>query len=829
MHDMYHKFTSHLKEALVRAYFLAKKEQRAQISPQHLFLSLAHQRGSLASEILHKRGVKVNTVAREDGRMDFNPSRLRLDQTSKEIVQKMVSLAFEYQHHYVGTEHLLAAILKHAPQKVKQLMGEKDADLDELEKELESVLSSTSHFPELADIFSDVSSHVTHERKRVGVGSGKQPSTVLESFSVDLTSKESQEKIDPVIGRAEEIERLIQVLTRRTKNNPLLLGDPGVGKTAIVEGLAKRITKGDVPPALQHKRILSLDLSLVVAGTMYRGEFESRLKQILEEIKRDDRIIIFIDEVHNIIGAGSSTGGTLDAANILKPALARGDVRCIGATTLEEYRKTIESDPALERRFQPIIIREPSSEETIKVLKGVKQNYEAYHHVRITDQAIAAAVELSERYLPEKFFPDKAIDLLDEAAARARLKAAPAQKINDITRLQKTLARLEEEKESYVLKEQFDEAWKIKSRQKELERELQQFKDQRKNNLPNVTITGIHVAELVSQITGIPLDHMHIPDKQRFRNVSQMLTKKIVGQAEAIEAVASFLRRAQTGLSRPHRPLGTFMFLGPSGVGKTALAKAIAEEVFESADALVRVDMSEFSEKFNISKLIGAPPGYVGYKEGGALTERVRRRPYCVVLFDEIEKAHSEVFNLLLQIMDEGHVTDAVGKKINFRNSIIIMTSNIGAEQFNMHARIGFSDDVAHTKIHEQKETFDSLKHQIVNRLDQHFKPEFLNRIDRVIVFNPLTSKSLVAIVDMELRELKQRLSKRRIKLEVSQPVKKYIAGKSFAPNKGAREIARQIQECIEQPLVEKMINKEIKRGDVIKVNMQKNKLVFTS
>lgn len=829
MHDLYQKFTSHLKEALLRAHVLAKREKKEMVSPQHLFLSLASQHGSLAAEILHKKGVREDLPLSLSSLPDLEPGELQLDLAAKEIIQRMVSLAFEYKHYYIGTEHLLAALIEEPSAFLKSYLSDKDINQRELNKELEHVLSSTSHFADFTQLFSSFSSSSVGDNKKNA--NFENPSVLhrsastLDSFGIDLTDPDVQVKIDPLIGRENEVNRLVQVLSRRNKNNPLLIGDPGVGKTAIVEGLAKRIVSGNVPDILKNKRIVTLDLSSVVAGTMYRGEFESRLKAIIEELEQAQDTIIFIDEIHTIIGAGSSTGGSLDAANILKPALARGTVRCIGATTMAEYRKSIESDPALDRRFQAIIIREPSLKESLKVLQGIKGNYEKFHNVKISSEALRAAVDLSVRFLPEKHLPDKAIDLIDEAAAKARLQMADQEDYKKIKDLEKKLEQINLDKEELVLREQFDEAWKLKVKQRELAARLRTAKNNLFKNSANVTITPRMVAEVVSQITDIPLDHIFQDRELRLANLDKTLKKRIIGQDDAIDSITHSIRRAQVGLSKPDRPLGSFMFLGPSGVGKTALAKALAYEVFGIEDALIRLDMSEYSEKFNISKMLGAPAGYVGYKESGLLTEKVKRRPYSVILFDEIEKAHPEVFNVLLQILDEGFVTDAVGDKINFRNTIIILTSNLGAEDFNLQAHLGFAEKDKDMNSAEQKILFSELKEKMRTKLEKHFRPEFLNRLDKVVIFNPLSGQDLLKIVEIELKDLQKRLREQDIKISIPLNVKRWLAQKSFSPHQGAREISRQVQNYLEKPLISQMISQSVTSGDILQAKLIKEKI----
>ncbi len=824
MQQLFKKFTTHLKEALLKAYHIAQKEQRMTIAPRHLLISLASQHGSLASELLHKRGLREEVYFDASFSLgDIDPAQIELSDEAKNIVQTMISIAFDYQHHYIGTEHLLSALIQSPTDNVSDYLVQKNINQKELAKEIESILGSTSHFSDVTDLFSAGGLSGVGEPVVLGVEKTKNKS-MLDTFAYELTDKNIQQNIDPIIGRSVEIDRLIHILSRRTKNNPLLLGEPGVGKTAIVEGLAKRILEGDVPSVLLNKRIMTLDLSLMVAGTIYRGEFESRLKQLMDELKHSPDTIIFIDEIHTIIGAGSSTGGSLDAANILKPALARGDLRCIGATTLAEHRKTIESDPALNRRFQPIIVREPSVEETVQVMQGIKKHYEDFHGVTISDNTIKTAIELSNRYINDRFLPDKAIDLIDEAAAKAKVGKTTSPDMKKILEIEKQINDLEQVKEDLVAQEKFDEAWSVKNQQKELQKkkELLRLGDKDKTK---VEVTPYMIADVVSYMTGIPRNNIIETGKIELDNLDGVIKKKIIGQDYAVSRIVKTLQRAQIGMSKQNRPLGTFMFLGPTGVGKTELAKVLAEQVFKSRDALIRVDMSEFSEKFNISKLIGSPAGYVGYKESGMLTERVRRQPYSVVLFDEIEKAHSDVFNLLLNILDEGYITDASGMRVDFSNTIIILTSNIGAEKFNTNTQLGFEQG---DRSMYDKDKFEQITAMVTKQLENHFRPEFINRLDTVAVFNPLTVKDLVKIVDMELYDLKQRLKRHKLKLSVSGVVKKKIAQDSFNPQKGAREIARRVEERIEHPIVEGIITKNFQHGDAVKVGVINDEIVLT-
>ncbi len=656
---------------------------------------------------------------------------------------------------------------------------------------------------------------------------GNDKGSALEYFTTDLTNAEIQRDIDPVIGRAKEIERLMHILSRRTKNNPVLIGDPGVGKTAIVEGLAKSILRGEVPEALLGKRILALDLGLVVAGTMYRGEFESRLKQIVDEIKADPNIILFIDEVHTIIGAGSASG-SMDAANLLKPALAKGHIRAIGATTMEEYKKYIESDPALERRFQPIVVKEPSVEESIAIIRGIRHNYEKFHHISITDEAIVAAAQLSARYIQDRFLPDKAIDLIDEAASKMKIARGGSPVAKQIRELEAERDHLEQHKQDAVQQEHFDQALELKQRQAVLTQKIDKLREKEsKHGGPTNGAIGKHeIAETVSRITGVPLTELVKEERDRLIQLDTLLKRRIVGQDEAITAISDFIRRSRVGLSNPNKPIGSFIFLGPSGVGKTETAKEIARTIFEDENALIRIDMSEFQESFQITKLIGAPAGYVGYKEGTKLTDAVKRKPYSVILFDEIEKAHPDVFNLLLQVLDEGHLTDAVGKKINFKNTIIIMTSNVGLQSFNQAQSIGFEiSDPSRRK--ELASQYDQLKRSVMADLQKKFRPEFLNRVDKTVVFRPLTLRDVEKIVDLHLHDVQRRLDVQKIKLKLTAKARGRLAELGFSPEYGARSVQRIIQEHVENPLAGLLLAGTVKSGQTVTIAVHDGKIVL--
>lgn len=833
--DIIDKFTTHLKHVLSRALCLVVETKGSGIEPLHLVWALATQKGSIGAEILHKAKITEKAVdglfplperaAVKEIKEQVETLTPKLSIETKRAIEKAILTANVYEHKYVGTEHLLSGVLQIEDASVKKFLEDHKVDLKILRQQITMVLKSTSKFPDLAASLGglaggelqEMGQSQVREKRRGKKGGSKTPA--LDFFAVDLTTPEIQTKIDPVIGREVEIERLMQILCRRTKNNPILLGDPGVGKTAIVEGLAKKITNGEVPDVLQGKRILSLDLSLIIAGTMYRGEFEGRLKQIIDETKANPEVILFIDEVHTIIGAGSASG-SLDAANILKPALARGEIRCIGATTTTEFKKHIESDPALERRFQSVLVDEPSPEKTLKILEGLKTNYEKYHGVTISKEAIVAAVDLAHRYLTDKFFPDKAIDLIDEAASsiRVRQKASPVEK--KIRELEADLNRLQEEKRQAITNEHFIEAIALKEQERAVDEQIKKIERTRAKRKTGIIgrLGAKNIAEVVSRATGIPVQELIDTEKERLKNLESVLEQHILGQTKVVHTVADCIRRAKTGIAHPNRPLASFLFVGPSGVGKTELAKVIAEEVFQDPNALVRLDMSEFSEGFTVSKLIGAPAGYVGYKESAKLTDAIKRKPYSVVLFDELEKAHNDILNLLLQILDEGHITDAAGKKINFKNTIVIMTSNVGSDRLHEH-EVGFG-----AELQKQK----NLPSDIQTSLGDRFRPEFLNRIDRVCIFEILKPETLTAIVDLQIKELNERLKPHHLAITIDDTLRNWIVKNGTREEHGARALRRVIQDHIEGQLASFLLETSSKKQRILQGTLQEDKPVFT-
>lgn len=828
----FNKFTRHFKKILITAQELAISLHNNSVEPLHLLYSLTITKGCLGADILAKNKFTIEEAKslltilnNENG--PVNNGLPTMSDTTQKIIEKAVATAYQYKHRYIGTEHLLISLMSCQDGNLLKFLNSKNIDPEIVRQNLETVLKSTSKFPDLTMNQKDNTS-MTPENELEKILSGQPGSqeVAIDNYTIDLTNEEVQQDIDPVIGRDNEIDRLIQILSRRTKNNPIILGDPGVGKTAIVEGLAKRITKGKVPDVLINKKILSLDLGSTVAGTIFRGEFENRIKKIIDEIKQDKNIILFIDEIHNLMGAGSATG-SLDAANMLKPALARGQLRCIGATTPEEFKKHIETDPAFERRFQPIILKESTKKETIEIITGLKRNYEKYHNVKISEDAIEAAVDLSMRYMQDKFLPDKAIDLIDEAASTLKVNTTKIGRARTIKQYEDKLNKTISEKEQAILNEEFTHALSLKEQENEWLLKIEELtnKETTKNKKNLGTITKHDIAAIVARITNVPIKDLALSEKERLLHLEEELKKYIIGQDPALQAIARSIRRSRTGLANPDRPIGSFMFLGPSGVGKTETAKILAREFFGREDALIRIDMSEFSESFNISKLIGAPAGYVGYKEKGKLTDVVKHQPYSVVLFDEIEKAHPDVYNLLLPILEDGQLTDATGKMINFKNCIIIMTSNIGLQEFNQQASIGFSEEEEEEV--EQQSKYEELSDKITASLGDYFRPEFLNRIDDTIIFKPLNKEALLKIAKIQINELLGRLIAQKLKAQITSRTFNFLVKKGFSPDQGARGIRRAIQEHVETPLADTLLSKEMSENKILKINVQKDKIMI--
>ncbi len=833
------KFSTHLKNALVRAYALAQELRQSSIEPAHLLFALSAQKGSIASEVLTKLGSSSEDLKRFVVEMSGFPSAKaaqmdaaaadtspKLSSEAKRTIEKAVLTANLHEHKYVGTEHLLSAILQIAGADLEPYFESRGIPLKMAKDQITSVLKSTSKFPDMTETFEkkgekkDAKTKAGAKAPAVAAKAAKTPA--LDFFGVDMTAKKFVEKLEDVVGREREVERITQVLCRKTKNNPVLLGEPGVGKTAIVEGLAKKLAAGAVPPALEGKRIISIDLGLIIAGTIYRGEFESRLKQIIDEVKSHPEIILFIDELHMIMGAGAASG-SIDAANILKPALARGEIRCIGATTLAEYKKHIEADGALERRFQAIQVAEPTPEQAATILKGLRESFENFHGVKISDAAIESAVQMSVRYIQDRFLPDKAIDLIDEAAAMLRVNEGQNPDIKEARNVEDKLKDVRSKKQQAVVSENFTEALALKEHEKALQKKMESI-DKSRGETGATEVTAADIAKVLARSTGIPVEEIVFEEKRNLVDLEKKLKERVIGQDDAVKTVAESIRRARLGLAHPNRPLASFLFMGPSGVGKTELAKAIAETVFRDKEAFVRVDMSEFTESFNISKLIGSPAGYVGYRDSNKFADAVKRRPYSVVLFDELEKAHPDVLNLFLQIFEDGHLTDATGKKINFKNTIIVMTSNVGSEHLRT-ATVGFSS--AHGKSESLAEKFAEAKGPMMQSLEQHFKPEFINRIDKVVLFRPLDLETLQKIVSLHINDLNRRLeAEHHIKVALGPKVEKLIAEKSFVPLQGARGVRKTIQEMVENLIAERLLSGDAEAGETVRLTVKDDTLV---
>ena len=816
---MFNRFTERARKVILLAKEEAKRFNHDYIGTEHILLGLVREGEGVAAVVLQKMGLSLQQIRLEieklvkpgpstviSGDIPFTPK-------AKKAVEFSGEEARALGHNYIGTEHLLLGLIREGEGVASQVLLNMGVDLDKVRNEVVELLGSATP---------GFSAGPQQQQGGGGRAPGAKSSSktpALDAFGRNLSQLARDNKLDPVIGRQNEIERVIQILSRRTKNNPVLLGEAGVGKTAIVEGLAQKIIKGDIPELLKNKKVIILDLALMVAGTKYRGQFEERIKAIMDEIKRSSDIIIFIDELHTLVGAGGAEGA-IDASNILKPALSRGEIQCIGATTLDEYRKHIEKDAALERRFQTIMVDPPTVNETIEILKGLRDRYEAHHKVEITDDAIEAASKFSDRYIAGRFLPDKAIDLIDEAGAKARLSIMTA--TPEIKELEEKAEEIKKEKDAAISDQDFEKAASLRDKEKESRKKLdkvrQQWKKARMEARPKVDEELI--ADIVSKWTGIPVVRMEQKEGERLLKMEDELHKRVIGQDEAITAIAHAVRRSRAGIKNPKRPIGSFVFLGPTGVGKTHLGRVLAEFMFGDENALIQIDMSEYMEKFNVSRLVGAPPGYVGYEEGGQLTEKVRRRPYSVVLLDEIEKAHPDVFNLLLQVLEDGRLTDSFGRKVDFRNAILIMTSNVGAEIFRRQGSIGFKS--------EKKEmTYKDTKEKLLEEVKKTFKPEFLNRIDDIIVFHGLTKQDLYKIVEIELKEVKDRLKEQDIEVELDKSAKDILVEKGFDPIFGARPLKRTIQRFLEDPLAEEIIAKNFDRSKPIKISAKNGNFVF--
>ncbi|MCC7356169.1 MAG: ATP-dependent Clp protease ATP-binding subunit [Candidatus Doudnabacteria bacterium] len=829
------RLSSRAKNALIAAQLISEEMGHDHIGTEHLLFGIVTEKSSFAAEILMKANISPDILRAEIDLVNKNNEidhwKPVLSENLKAAIERSAIIASQYNYQFIGTEHFLYGLVNIETNKAKVILSKLSVDINELEQNLIAVFENISKFPEVGP-----EQMPQQNPQQMGMpGMDNKKGSMLEYFTTDLTKKAADGLVDPVIGRKKEIERLTSILGRRTKNNPVLIGEAGVGKTAIVEGLALAIAKREVPDTLIDKKILSLDLALIVAGSMFRGEFENRLKQIIDEVKANPNVILFIDELHTMVGAGATTG-SLDAANILKPALARGELRTIGATTLAEYKKHIEHDAALERRFQAIIVDEPSKEESIQILKGLRPNYEKHHNIGITDEAIKAAVELSDRYIQDHFLPDKAVDLVDETAAFLRSISNNSKLLKTKKKLETDLEALEEEKTKAVLDQDFTTALHLRTQEEKLMRQKAELENSFKEEKvsPVRDITAEDIAHTVSMMTKIPLTKLAGSEIGKLVGLEKTLKAKIIGQDEAVSEVAKAIRRSRAGITDPNRPLGSFIFLGPTGVGKTETAKVIAQEIFQDPDALIRVDMSEFMERHNVARLIGAPAGYVGYEEGGRLTEAVRRKPYSVILFDEIEKANPDVFNIFLQILEDGQLTDAAGKKVNFRNTIIIMTSNLGMRELTQQAaKIGFADRDDSLSSKKQKEKleqeYNKIKDGVMEMLKKEFRPELLNRIDKIIVYRPLGFDQLKKITNLQIQYLQQRLATQNVEFKATSALVKHIAEKSFDPAQGARFVRKNIQDLLEDALAEKIIGHGLnKNGIKITGDVRNGKITFT-
>jgi len=814
---MFERFTDRARKVMALANQEAQRFNHEYIGTEHILLGLVKEGSGVGANVLKNLEVDLRKVRLEVEKIvKSGPDMVtmgKLPQTprAKKVIEYAIEEARALNHNYVGTEHLLLGLLRENEGVAAQVMMSLGLKLEEVREEVLNLLG--------AGMDAEAGSAIPGLSRSERAKGGKSKTPALDSFGRDLTELATQDQLDPVIGRSKEIERVVQILCRRTKNNPVLLGEAGVGKTAIVEGLAQKIIHRDVPDLLSGQRIVVLDLAMMVAGTKYRGQFEERIKAVMNEVRRAKNVILFIDELHTLVGAGGAEGA-IDASNVLKPALSRGEIQCIGATTLDEYRKYIEKDSALERRFQNIIVNPPNKQETLEILKGLRDRYEAHHRVRITDEALKAAVELSSRYITGRCLPDKAIDVIDEAGARVRLKCLT--KPPDLTELELQVERLQGEKDEAVKNADYERAADLRDEAQRIlqkKNEMQQ-KWREKNSELNGVVDDEVIAEVVSNMTGVPLTRLEKEEATRLLELENELHKRVVSQDEAINIVAKSVRRSRSGLKDPNRPMGSFIFIGPSGVGKTLLARALAEFMFGDAEALIQLDMSEYMEKHNVSRLVGAPPGYVGYEEGGQLTERIRRRPYSVVLLDEIEKAHTDVFNMLLQIMEEGRLTDSFGRHVDFRNTILIMTSNIGAEMIKNQAGFGFGKRT-------EEANYEKMKELLKKEVDRYFRPEFLNRLDDLIVFKSLTRVDLETIVDYELKKVLNRLLEQNLHLELSEEAKQFLIDKGYDIEFGARPLRRAIERNIEDPLSEDILRGNFKGINTIKVTVKDKHLHF--
>ncbi|MGB2814517.1 MAG: ATP-dependent Clp protease ATP-binding subunit [Dehalococcoidales bacterium] len=808
MSSRFEKFSERARRVLTIAQEEARQMNHTSIGTKHILLGLLREEEGVAAKILTNLGVSLNKIRTA---VEFNSDRgerpgtgeTGLTPRAKRVIELAIDEARQLSHNYIGTEHLLLGLLREGEGVAAGVLNSLGVTLERARSETAQVLSQGV------------------PRSKAGRGASRTPA--LDQLGVDLTAAARAGKLDPVIGRVKEIERVIQILSRRTKNNPALIGEPGVGKTAIVEGLAHRIIAGDVPETLEGRRLVALDMGSLVAGTKYRGEFEERVKKVIEEIKTSGNCVLFIDEFHTMVGAGAAEGA-VDAANILKPSLSRGELQCIGATTLDDYRKYVERDAALERRFQPVLVEEPTVEETLDILHGIKGRYEDHHRLTISDEALHSASTLAARYIPDRFLPDKAIDLIDEASSRVRIKhyTMPAP-LKETKQLADTKRK---DKDTALAAQEYDRAAELREEELQLDDKARALEDEwrAEQTQDQPVVTAENIAEVVGMWTGIPVVQLAGDETDRLLNMEEVMHQRIIGQDEAINTIAKAIRRARAGLKDPRRPIGNFIFLGPTGVGKTELVRALAEFMFGNEDTLIRLDMSEFMEKFAVSRLVGAPPGYVGYEEGGQLTEAVRRKSYCCILLDEIEKAHPDVFNLLLQIFDDGHLTDAKGRRVDFRNSIIVMTSNVGAEMIRKGTVLGFTSGSNEAKTREQ--AYDKMKENLLNEMKKTFRPEFLNRVDGVVVFHSLSKEQIRQIVDLMLTSVTQQLKEKDIALEVTDAAKDFLGEKGYDEVYGARPLRRVIQDMVEDKLSEDLLRGNFQSGDSVIVDLEEDQIV---
>ncbi len=814
---MIYKFTSRAEKALELANDLAMELGHNYIGTEHLLYGLAKEGTGVASKVIEMQDVTPEQIKEEIEVLigvgsEIDVETVGFTPRTKRVIENAFREARKLGTEYIGTEHLLIGIMREGDSVAVRVMMNLNINPQRL-------------YTEILKVINEDEAVMNNEKSNNNASYGSyNQTTTLNQYGADLTKQAKEGKLDPVIGRKKEIDRVIEILSRRTKNNPCLIGEPGVGKTAVVEGLAEKIVLEDVPEMLKNKRVVSIDISSMVAGAKYRGDFEERIKKCLEEVKKVKDVILFIDEIHTIVGAGSAEGA-VDAANILKPLLARGEVQVVGATTLNEYRKYIEKDAALERRFSPVTVGEPTTDETIQILNGIRDKYEAHHNVKISEEAIKAAVNLSVRYINDRFLPDKAIDLMDEAASRVKMKTYTIP--DSLKKLEDKIAELDKEKEEAIRVQDFEKAATLRDEENKKKEELSKGKEKwnNKNSKNVVTLTEEDIADVVANWTGIPVKKISQDENERLKNLETELHKRVIGQNEAVEAVAKAIRRGRLGLKDPNRPIGSFLFLGPTGVGKTELCKALAESLFGTEESMIRIDMSEYMEPHSVSKLIGSPPGYVGFDDGGQLTEKIRRKPYSVILFDEIEKAHPDVMNMLLQILDDGRLTDAQGRTVNFKNTVIIMTSNVGARIITDKTFLGFSNGNDEEK--NADKDYENTKKDVMAELKRQFRPEFLNRIDEIIVFHKLNDEDIKKIIDIMINQLEKRLNAQNITLDVDEKVKELIAKKGVDKNYGARPLKRAIQSMLEDKIAEEMLDGVVKQGKKNVATVEDDKIVI--